>query len=110
MMPNLYQHYGYQPQISVQNSTSIPTYNPYLSNSTSFAHFYDSQPTYLENTEPITDLRQENDHIPEVTKDSYQFLFILLMKNILLCSSYLRFPRRAAILRLLKVMKVRTKV
>lgn len=81
MMPNLYQHYGYQPQISVPNSTSIPTYNPYLSNSTSFAHFYDSQPTYLENTEPITDLRQENvDHIPEVTKDCYYFLSILLMK------------------------------
>ena len=110
MMPNLYQHYGYQPQISVPNSTSIPTYNPYLSNSTSFAHFYDSQPTYLENTEPIMDLRQENDDIPEVTKDSYQFLFILLIKNILLFCSYLRFPRRAAILRLLKVMKVRTKV
>ena len=81
MMPNLYQHYGYQPQISVPNLTSIPTYNPYITNSTSFAHFYDSQPTYLESTQPITDLRHENvDQIPEVTKDCYNFLYSLWMK------------------------------
>ena len=81
MMPNLYQHYGYLPQISVPNSTSIPTYNPYITNTSSFAHFYDSQPTYLESTQPITDLRHENvDQIPEVTKDCYNFLYSLWMK------------------------------
>ena len=50
----------YQPFTLQSQNVAIPTYSPYVSHQNAFSPFYAAQPTYLENTEPLVELPQEN--------------------------------------------------